>query len=432
MNAKRCVLAYSGGLDTSAIVVWLREQAYEVHAVLVDVGQDEDLYGLCDKALKFGAASAVVRDARPAMFKSVIPVTIALSATYEGNYRLGTALARPFIALEQVKRARELGGATLIHGATGKGNDQIRFEFAYRSLAPDYPVLAPWKTWSFAGRQDLVEYLQSKGCDDDFEVVKTYSLDENLWHLSIEGGPLEDAAALVDVPAILEAVSDRFAGKVESVDALPVLSIAFRQGVPVAIDGVRLPLPELIANLNRDYRHAPWAWDLVIENRFTGIKSRGIYLNPAAKVLQLAVDALARCCLNKPTYDDYSDLGRKYGGILYRGEYFSDQRLSAEASAKAMAHRLTGEVTIQLQPVPYVSKIDVADSIFQAELATFEAGAYDHADAKGFIELSWLSSIGRPFQEQENANPLEAADDTPPDLRKTQSLPQRGLVSPAA
>ncbi|MFQ5423409.1 MAG: argininosuccinate synthase [Phycisphaerae bacterium] len=431
MNAKRCVLAYSGGLDTSAIIVWLREQAYEVHAVLVDVGQDEDLHGLCDKALRFGAASAEVRDARPAMFKSVIPMAIALSATYEGDYRLGTALARPFIALEQVRRARELGGATLIHGATGKGNDQIRFEFAYRSLAPDCPVLAPWKTWSFAGRRDLVKYLQSKGCNDDFEVVKTFSLDENLWHLSIEGGPLEDAAALVDVPAILETVSDRFAGKAEPAGAPPMLTLAFHRGVPVALNGVRAPLSDLIANLNRDYRHAPWAWDFVIENRFTGIKSRGIYVNPAAKVLQLAVDALARCCLNKPTYDEYAELGRRYGGILYRGEYFSDQRLSAEASAAAMAQRLTGEVTIQLQPVPYVSRIDVADSIFQSELATFEAGAYDHADAKGFIALSWLSSIGRPFAEQEHADPLEAADDTPPDFCKTQSLHRRGLVSSA-
>ena len=143
MNAKKCVLAYSGGLDTSAMVPWLKLQGYEVHAVLVDVGQDEDLPALCDKAFEHGAATAVIRDAKPDMFRHVIPVAIGLASTYEGNYRLGTALARPFIALEQVRAAKELGGATLVHGATGKGNDQVRFEFAYRSLAPECPVLAP-------------------------------------------------------------------------------------------------------------------------------------------------------------------------------------------------------------------------------------------------------------------------------------------------
>ncbi|MFQ5495219.1 MAG: argininosuccinate synthase domain-containing protein, partial [Phycisphaerae bacterium] len=171
MNDKRCVLAYSGGLDTTAIVVWLQEQGYEVHAVLVDVGQEEDTDAHRAKALRFGAATAVIRDVRPVMLKTVIPRAIGLAATYEGNYRLGTALARPFIAAAQVERARELGGATLVHGATGKGNDQIRFEFAYRSLAESYPVLAPWKSWSFAGRRDLVEYLRTRGCRDDFDVI---------------------------------------------------------------------------------------------------------------------------------------------------------------------------------------------------------------------------------------------------------------------
>ncbi len=147
MYAEKCVLAYSGGLDTSAIVPWLLEQGFEVHAVLVDVGQEDDLGALCRKALRYGATTAVVRDAKPAMFEHVIPLAIGLCATYEGNYRLGTALARPFITAEQVHVAKQLGGATLVHGATGKGNDQVRFEFGYRSLAPECPVLAQWKTW---------------------------------------------------------------------------------------------------------------------------------------------------------------------------------------------------------------------------------------------------------------------------------------------
>src|SRR5262245_2402698 len=159
MSNKKCVLAYSGGLDTTTIVIWLKEQGYDVHAVLVDVGQEEDLPALCEKALRLGAKSAVIRDARPAMFDEILPWVIGLGATYEGTYHLGTALARPFIAAEQVKLAKRFGGATLVHGATGKGNDQIRFEFAYRSLAPECPVLAPWKVWNLAGRTDMIAYL---------------------------------------------------------------------------------------------------------------------------------------------------------------------------------------------------------------------------------------------------------------------------------
>ncbi|MEE8169764.1 MAG: argininosuccinate synthase [Phycisphaerae bacterium] len=429
---KQCVVAYSGGLDTSAIVPWLIERGYVVHAVLVDVGQDEDLPELSDKALRYGARTAVIRDAQPAMFAHVIPPAIGLAATYEGAYRLGTALARPFIAMEQVRRARELGGATLVHGATGKGNDQVRFEFAYRSLAPDYPVLAPWKVWEFAGRADLVNYLLSKGLDGDFEITKDYSLDENLWHLSVEGGMLEDPTGRLDIARVLAAVADRFACQGGAATPRGCVQVDFQSGVPVGLGGSPLKLPALIGGLNRDYRHASWAWDLVIENRFTGIKSRGLYINPAAKLLHMAADALARCCLNKPSYDQYADLGRQYAAALYQGEYFSDQRVVLDAAARSIMAPLSGAVTVQLEPTPYVSHIESAAGMFREELATFEKSDYAHQDAQGFIRLSWLSRVGRPMTERVYANSVEEGSKPTPEVRADQPVPARGLVSSSA
>jgi len=425
---KKCVLAYSGGLDTTTIVVWLGEQGYEVHAVLVDVGQDEDLEALRVKALRLGAKSAVIRDAKPAMLQSVVPMSIALQAAYEGNYRLGTALARPFIAAEQVRAAKQLGGATLVHGATGKGNDQIRFEFAYRSLAPGFPVLAPWKVWDLGGREDMIAYLQAHGVDDDYEVTKAYSFDENLWHLSVEGGPLEDASAEFDIEQVLSAVTNRFAVGPVGSSAVSPLEVAFECGLPVALDGAPLPLGDILSMLNQDYRFAPWAWDLVIENRFTGIKSRGLYINPAAKLLQVAVDALARTCLNKPTYDAYVELGRAYGTILYRGEYFSDQRQVAEAAGRAILERLSGRVTVHPFPVPYVSRICSEAAIFRKTLATFESSDYAHADAKGFINLSWLTSVGRAWVEDGDEVALETGCPVERDVCADQRESERRLV----
>jgi argininosuccinate synthase len=446
MNANRCVLAYSGGLDTSAILYWLQDQGYEVHVVLVDVGQNEDLDALCGKALRHGAASAVVRDAKPAMLKHIIPYCVGLNATYEGTYRLGTALARPFIALEQVRRARELGGATLVHGATGKGNDQIRFEFAYRSLAPDYPIVAPWKIWSYSGRQDLVDYLNEKGSTDAFDANKTYSLDENFWHLSVEGGPLEDPASMLDLDPILAGVDHHFAQHDDEGPSLTIdgaVKITFDNGQPVAINDNPLAPGDAINALNKAFRHAEWAWDLVIENRFTGVKSRGVYINPAAKLLHTAVDALARCAFNKPTYDQYAKLGADYGAILYRGEYFTDQRVTLEAAAHPLLKRLTGSVTVQLKPTPYVANIDLAENLFSSKLATFEASDYNHADANGFIRLTWLSTVGRAFnfteelhdagrlQHLQTNDPLAQRHGASPDLSGVEPLPDRGLVSTA-
>lgn len=431
MSRDKCVLAYSGGLDTSTIVVWLVEQGYEVHAVLVDVGQDEDLEALRHKAIRLGAVTASVVNAKPQMLQTVVPAAIALGATYEGNYRLGTALARPFIALEQVRAARKLGGATLVHGATGKGNDQIRFEFAYRSLAPQMPVLAPWKVWSLAGREDMIEYLRGRGVHDEFGVTKTYSFDENLWHLSVEGGVLEDAESAFEIETVLGAVTGRFAVGPFGCGSVSPIEIQFERGVPVAIDGAALELGGVISTLNQQFRFAPWAWDLVIENRFTGIKSRGLYINPAAKLLYVAVDGLARACLNKATYDEYAALGRQYGTMIYRGEYFSDQRKLLEGAAGAILPRLSGAVTVHPFPMPYVSRIQSASSLFCKALATFEASEYSHADAKGFIGLSWLTSVGRAFEEEGDAVVVEAVRAARSDVRPLEHEPAGGLVSAA-
>lgn len=429
---KKCVLAYSGGLDTSTIVIWLSQRGYEIHAVLVDVGQQEDLSALAEKALRMGAKTAVIRDAKPAMYASVVPYSIALGATYEGNYRLGTALARPFIALEQVRAAKALGGATLVHGATGKGNDQIRFEFAYKTLAPECPVLAPWKVWDLAGRADMIAFLKAAGVKDDFAAVKDYSLDENLWHLSVEGSELEDPEAFVNVGGVLSAVSDRFSGGPAADTAPTIVRVTFENGIPVALDGLPISLPQLVTRLNQTYRSAPWAWDMVIENRFTGIKSRGLYINPAAKLLHVAVDGLARSVLNKPTFDHYSELGRQYGTMLYRGEYFSQQRLALEATGSALMKHLSGEVAVQLVPTPYVAQIRAPKSIFSKSLSTFEKSDYSHADAAGFIHLSWLGLVGPRAVEDLDGSAVETGWESAPELCSDQPVPARGLVSTSA
>ena len=395
-SAKSCVLAYSGGLDTSAIVPWLRERDYEVHALLVDVGQAEDLAGLCDRARAMGASTATIADAKPAMAASVLGPSIALSATYEGNYRLGTALARPFIALEQVKLAKQIGANVLAHGATGKGNDQIRFEFAYRTLAPECEIVAPWKSWDFRGRIDLVDYLESIGAPVKFEATKELSLDENLWHLSVEGGALEDPTAPLDVRHFLAAVSDRFFASGSADGTADAVTVKFIGGMPVAVDGTPMPLLDLITHLNTRFRHADWAWDLVVENRFTGVKSRGLYINPAAKLLHTAIDALSRATLNKHAYDQYVQLGEQWAQLMYRGEYFTPQSKVLQAAAAQAVQPLTGTIEVRLTPQPHVSRIEAAAGLFEEEMATFEASQYDHADANGFIKLNWLSSTGRP------------------------------------
>jgi argininosuccinate synthase len=430
-TSRSCVLAYSGGLDTSAIIPWLVERGSVVHALLVDVGQGEDLPALCRRAVDLGARDAVVHDARARMARQILPAAIGLAATYEGTYRLGTALARPFIAAAQVQRAREVGATALVHGATGKGNDQVRFEYAYRSLAPDLEVIAPWKVWELRGRSDLLDFLDARGHATPFARTKDWSLDENLWHLSVEGGPLEDPRSSLDVTRVLGAVADRFHADgdgdidAEAVDA-PV-ELTFAGGMPVALDGEPMPLLDLIATLNRRYRHASWAWDLVLENRFIGVKSRGVYLNPAASVLHRAVDGLARSCLPKSAYDGWRRLGEEFAGLVYRGEWFSPQRRVVLAAAAAAVAPLSGSVELRFVPQPHVTRIAAPGGLFTEEVATFEASDFSHTDAEGFIRLSWLSAVGRP-EEENGAESVEAGDGATSGVRSASPVPPPGLV----
>lgn len=431
----KVVLAYSGGLDTSVILHWIKE-TYEADVVTYtgDVGQGADEVADARRAAQeAGASEIVVDDLRDAFVREHVFPALRANAAYEGSYLMGTCLARPVLARGLVQTAERLGADAIAHGATGKGNDQIRFEFAYRSLAPECPVLAPWKTWEFGGRKDLVDYLRSKGYEDRYEVTKDFSLDENLWHLSIEGGPLEDATACLDVERILENVADRFGGAKGGGKGPASVAITLENGVPVALDGQAMPLADVVSRLNVTYRHAVWAWDVVIENRYTGIKSRGVYINPAAKVLQSAADALARTCLNKPMYDRYVEVGGAYGTLLYRGEYFSDQRALVESSARELMSRLNGTVTMQLEPQPYAAQILAAQPMFRKDIATFERSSdYSHQDAEGFIRLAWLSTIGRSSTEGAYADPVETGINVASDVCGNQPMPAGGLVSSEA
>ena len=394
MKERICVLAYSGGLDTSAIVPWLHEKGWSVHALLVNVGQDEDFEVARRRAFELGAAGVHVHDAREEMLAEACAPATALAAVYEGRYRLGTALARPFIAAAQVSLARALGASAVAHGATGKGNDQVRFEFAYRTLAPELETIAPWKEWSFTGRKDLIDYLASRGHAMDFPEQKTYSLDENLWHLSIEGGELEDPGAVLDVPDLLQRIAGRFYADADPAEATRPVTLRFERGVPCGIDGRDASFGEIVAELNRRYRLAPFAWDLVLENRFTGIKSRGLYVNPAARVLHEAVGTLARAALPEPAFRQWVAAGEAYADLLYRGEWFSSVRDSVLAGAEPLTRSLTGEITLAPSPGLHVAKLDVPHGLFTRERASFETEAADPTAANGYIALQWQRRNG--------------------------------------
>ncbi len=278
---------------------------------------------------------------------------------------------------------------------------------------------------------DLVNYLREKGFEGNYAVQKDFSLDENLWHISVEGGPLEEPGTTVDIEEVLHSVDGQFAWNNTFGPGSATVEVVFQAGVPVALNGQTKGLPEIVSQLNHQYRQAPWAWDLIIENRFTGVKSRGVYINPAAKLLHLAVDNLARTCLNKPTYDQYVKLGQEYGTLLYRGEYFSDQRLVVEAAAHAVMAHLNGAVTVQFEPTPHVTRIVNRSSIFTKEMATFEKSDYAHQDAAGFISLSWLSNVGKPFVEESHGGPVEAKSAVASDVCAAKPVPAGGLVPTA-
>jgi len=384
------VLAYSGGLDTSAIVPWLKEQrGADVLCFAADVGQGEaDLVGLAAKAKRSGAVDCIVRDLREPFVRDFVLPTLKAGAVYARSYLLGTAMARPLIAAAQVEVAREAGATALSHGCTGKGNDQVRFEMTYLSLAPDLEIIAPWREWGFRGREDLLEYLAERNIPVDASPAKLYSRDRNLWHCSHEGGVLEDAGA--------EAPFDLFLLTNDPLQAPNVpdeVSIAFDCGDPVALDGIPLGPVQLLEQLNDVAGlHGVGRADIV-EDRVVGMKSRGVYETPGGTVLRAAHRELEQLVLDRHTMQMKDQLSSRYADLVYEGRWWGQEREALDALVSVTQRNVTGEIRVRLLKgnVTIVSRTS-PHALYSPSHATFGADdVVDQRDAGGFIRLYGLA-----------------------------------------
>ncbi len=384
------VLAYSGGLDTSIIVPWLVESygAYVICCV-ADVGQAEDLSGLPDKACLSGAADCRIFDLKQEFVTDYIWPTLRAGALYARKYLLGTAMARPLIARKQAELALELGADALAHGCTGKGNDQVRFELSYGAFAPRLPVIAPWREWSIRSREDALIYALERSIPVDVSLDKIYSRDGNLWHLSHEGGPLEDPdfeppADLFHLTTAPEAAPD----------APEYVSIEFEAGYPIGVDGERLMPVDLISELNRRAgAHGVGRADIV-EDRLVGMKSRGVYETPGGTLLFTALQELESLVLDRRSLSLKDSLATRYADLVYEGRWWSPEREGMDALVDALLEPVTGVVRLKL----YKGSITVAgrsspNSLYEASLASFDdSEAFHHSAATGFVQLLGLST----------------------------------------
>ncbi len=390
-SIKRVCLAYSGGLDTSVILHWLIERyGCEVVAYTADVGQEEELAGLPDKARATGASECVIRDLREEFVRDYVFPAIRGNAVYEGSYLLGTALARPLIARHQAEVAREFGCDAVAHGATGKGNDQVRFELAFRALAPELEIIAPWRDWDLRSRSDCFAYAQKYAIPVTASLKKPYSIDRNLMHVSYEGGVLEDPWRAPDEEMFLLTRSPESAP-----DEPEELVLGFERGTPVSLDAEALSPTELMLKLNRIAgSHGVGRVDMV-ENRFVGLKSRGVYETPGGTVLHVAHRAMESITMDRDVMHERDRLSPRFAELIYNGFWFSPEMDLLRAAIEASQENVSGEVRVKL----YKGSVSVTGrrspvSLYSAALSSFEdAGeddTYDPSDATGFIRLQGL------------------------------------------
>ena len=385
---EKIVLAYSGGLDTSVILKWLKE-TYQcpVVAYAADLGQGEELDGIKEKAFATGADDVVVDDLKEVFVKDFVWPALRANAIYESSYLLGTSLARPLISKRQVEVAHEMGANAVSHGATGKGNDQVRFELAYMALDPALQIIAPWRTWEFGGREDLMEYARSRGIPVPVTKAKPYSSDRNLLHISFEGGILEDTWA--------EAPEDMFVLSV-SPEAAPdeptYVEIAFDKGNPVAVDGKEMSPATLLAHMNElGGRNGIGRVDMV-ENRFVGMKSRGVYETPGGTILRAAHIAMESITVDREALHLRDALISRYAEMVYNGYWFSPERDMLQGLVDAAQENVSGKVRLKLYKgncMVVGRKSDM--SLYREDFATFEGDeVYNQKDAEGFIRLNGL------------------------------------------
>ncbi|HEX9982687.1 MAG TPA: argininosuccinate synthase [Thermoanaerobaculia bacterium] len=389
---KKVALAYSGGLDTSVIIPWLKENyGCEVVAVAVDVGQAEETSGLAEKAYRTGACDFYLIDAKEEFAADYLFPVLKAGAIYERDYLLGTSTARPLIARKQVEIALMTGCDALAHGCTGKGNDQVRFELAYQALAPELAVIAPWREWDIVSREDAIDYAASRGIPVPVTKKDPYSRDRNLWHLSHEGGPLENPAFEPEA-SMFKLTTD----PMHAPETPEKVTIEFDGGVPVAVNGVQLSPAKLVETLNAiGGKHGIGRADIV-ENRLIGIKSRGVYETPGGTLLVTALKALESITLDRDSVHEKERLATRYAELVYNGQWFAPLREAFDAFVNTLTADVTGLVTIKL----YKGNATVVGrqspySLYSQDLASFDMTGYDAKDSAGFIRLFGLPLRGR-------------------------------------
>jgi argininosuccinate synthase len=391
--SEKVVLAYSGGLDTSIIIPWLKENySYDVIAMVADVGQGDDIEEVVAKAYKTGASKVVVEDLREEFLTGYVWPSLKAGAVYEHKYLLGTSMARPVIAKHQVEVALREGATAVSHGCTGKGNDQVRFELAYQALAPELKVIAPWREWNLKSREDCLDYAEAHGIAVSASRQKIHSRDRNLWHISHEGGELEDAGN-----APLASTWQWTRSPQEAPDREEQVEIGFEKGVPVSVNRMKLDPVSLVELLNEmGARNAIGRVD-VVENRFVGMKSRGCYETPGGTLLIAAHRELEALCLERDVAHFKQHIGLKYAELVYFGLWFTPLREALDGFVENTQQNMTGSTTLALYKgnVSVVSR-QSENSLYRTDLSSFTMGeSYDQKDAAGFIRILGLPSRSR-------------------------------------
>jgi argininosuccinate synthase len=403
-------LAYSGGLDTSIIVPWLKERyGARVVCVAADIGQGDELEGVRAKAIASGADECYVEDLRQEFVEDFVWPTLRAGAIYGRKYLLGTSMGRPLIARRQVEVARRVGADALAHGCTGKGNDQVRFELTYAAFAPDLPVIAPWREWNIRSREDAIAYAESHKIPVAATRDKIYSRDRNIWHISHEGGALEQPS--VAPPADLFMLTS----SPENAPDLPEdVTIGFRAGTPVSVDGLELDPVSIVSKLNKiGGRHGVGRIDLV-EDRLVGMKSRGVYETPGGTLLYSAHSELEQLVLDRRTLAAKDLIAPRYADLVYEGRWWTTERESYDAFVNVTQERVSGSVTLRL----YKGNVSVAGresahALYDERFVTFgEDDVYQQSDAAGFIRLYGLSARVRAIRDQELAAAQAEAQST--------------------
>ncbi len=387
-DIKKIVLAYSGGLDTSVMAKWIKETYQcEVVAFTADIGQGAELSGLEEKALSTGCSSIFIEDLKDEFVRDYVFYAVKAKAVYEGCYLLGTSVARPVIAKRQIEIAQKVGADAVAHGATGKGNDQVRFELTYYSLKPDIKVIAPWRNWPFKSRTDCINYAHEHKIPITATAAKPYSMDANLMHVSYEGGILEDpwASPPEDIFMLTKSIE-------KAPDAPTFMTLSFERGVPVAINGEAMSPVALLTRLNEVAGENGIGRIDIVENRFVGMKSRGVYETPGVTVLHQAHRALESLTLDREVMRLRDNLSIKVAELIYNGFWFAPEFQYMKSMIEGMMENVTGDVKLKL----FKGNVTTLGrrspkSLYSEQLATFEADqVYNQADAEGFIKLNAL------------------------------------------